>query len=162
MRGVRCDLKRSRQVRPSSSCHTEGMPSLYETDYFKWAMNTAAALREGRLQEVDLEAAAEEIEDLGKSERRSLHSAVAQLFLHLLKTHYQPELAGASWQISIEKQRRQIARIIDDNPSLKPLLCDSAFIEDVYGDAVLDAVLETGLPKATFPPMSPYGTADIL
>jgi hypothetical protein len=48
-------------------CNTETLPSLYETDYFKWAMETAAALREGRLQDVDLEAAAEEIEDLGNS-----------------------------------------------------------------------------------------------
>jgi hypothetical protein len=51
--------------------HTESMPSLYETDYHRWAMETAAALREGRLQDIDLEATAEEIEDLGKSERRA-------------------------------------------------------------------------------------------
>jgi hypothetical protein len=138
------------------------MPSLYETDYFKWAMQTAAALREGRLEEIDREATAEEIEDLGKSERRSLHSALVQLFLHLLKSQYQPDVAGASWQISVEKQRRQIARIVKENPSLKPLLCDSAFVEDAYGDAVLDAVLETGLSKGVFPSTSPYGIADIL
>jgi hypothetical protein len=138
------------------------MASLYETDYFKWAMETAAALRERRLQDVDLEATAEEIEDLGKSERRSLHSALVQLFLHLLKTRHQPDMATVSWQISIEKQRRQVARIIKENPSLRQLLCDAEFLEDAYGDAVLDAVGETGLSRTLFPPACPFRIADIL
>ena len=99
--------------------NTEGMPSKYETDYYAWAMETASALRAGRIEDVDLAAAAEEIEDLGKSERRSLHSAVVQLFLHLLKSKYQPNLATASWEIYIEKQRLKIAHILDENPSLR-------------------------------------------
>jgi Domain of unknown function DUF29 len=88
-------------------------------------MDTAAALRKGRLQDVDLEAAAQEIEDLGKSERRSLHSAVVSLFMHLLKVRHQPQLATLRWEASIEKQRRKIATILEENPSLKPLLMDS-------------------------------------
>jgi hypothetical protein len=136
------------------------MPSLYEIDYFKWAMDTAAALREGRIQDVDMEAAAEEIEDLGKSERRSLHSALVQLFKHLLKSKYQPQLATVSWEVSIEKQRRQVARLLEENPSLKTLLTCSDFMADVYGDAVLDAIVETGLPKGTFPAECPFTVAD--
>jgi hypothetical protein len=137
------------------------MPSLYETDYHKWAMETAAALREGRLQDIDVRATAEEIEDLGKSERHSLGSAVAQLFLHLLKTKYQPHLAGASWQASIKKQRVKIARITGENPSLRPLLSERAFLKGAYVDAVLDAVIETGLPEATFPATCPFGPDDL-
>jgi hypothetical protein len=136
------------------------MPSKYETDYYAWAMETASALRAGRIEDVDLAAAAEEIEDLGKSERRSLHSAVVQLFLHLLKSKYQPNLATASWEISIEKQRLKIAHILDENPSLRPLVSDSKFMRDVYAEAVLDAVIETGLPKSTFPLKNPFTVAD--
>jgi hypothetical protein len=136
------------------------MPSRYETDYYAWAMETARALRAGRIQDVDLAAAAEEIEDLGKSERRSLHSAVVQLFLHLLKSKYQPNLATASWQISIEKQRLRIADILDENPSLRPLLKDVKFMAKVYTEAVLDAAVETGLPKSTFPAKNPFTVAD--
>jgi hypothetical protein len=136
------------------------MPSRYETDYYAWAMETARALRAGRIQDVDLAAAAEEIEDLGKSERRSLHSAVVQLFLHLLKSKYQPNLATASWQISIEKQRLRIADILDENPSLRPLLKDVMFMAKVYTEAVHDAAVETGLPKTTFPAKNPLTVAD--
>ena len=137
------------------------MPSLYETDYHKWAMETAAALREGRLQDIDLEATAEEIEDLGKSERRALRSAVVQLFMHLLKTKYQPHLGGASWQASIAKQRVEIAENIEENPSLKPLLADPAFLNRAYRSAVLAAIEETNLPKETFPEICPFGPDDM-
>jgi hypothetical protein len=137
------------------------MPSLYETDYHKWAMETAAALREGRLHDIDLEATAEEIEDLGKSERHSLESAVTQLFLHLLKTKFQPHLAGASWEASIKKQRVKIAKITSENPSLTPLLTNRTFLQDAYRDAVLDAVIETGLPESTFPAACPFGPDDL-
>jgi hypothetical protein len=100
------------------------MPSQYETDYHQWAIDTAKALRDGRFSEIDIEAAAEEIEDLARSQRRALRSALVQLFLHLLKTRYQPDLAGRSWEISIEKQRVEIADLLDENPSLRRYVVD--------------------------------------
>jgi hypothetical protein len=45
------------------------MPTPYEQDYHRWAMETAAALREGRTDHVDLDAIAEELEHLGRSEK---------------------------------------------------------------------------------------------
>ena len=41
----------------------------YEADFYRWATETARALREGRLADVDLKHVAEEIEDMGKKER---------------------------------------------------------------------------------------------
>lgn len=132
------------------------MPSKYETDYYAWTMETSAALRDGRLQDVDLAAAAEEIEDLGKSERRGLHSAVVPLFLHLLKSKHQPNLATPGWRISIRKQRVKVSDIIEENPSLRPLLSDPAFIAKAYREAVLDAMIETGLLECAFPAECPF------
>jgi hypothetical protein len=45
------------------------MATLYEQDFHQWAMDTAAAPREGRSNQVDLSAVAEELEDLGQSEK---------------------------------------------------------------------------------------------
>ncbi len=59
--------------------------SLYETDYFQWTQRVAGALRAGVVDGLDLSEIAEEIEDLGKSERRALESSLSQLLLHLLK-----------------------------------------------------------------------------
>lgn len=66
----------------------KSMSSVYESDYFHWTQCTAAALRAGRPDGLDLKEVAEEIEDLGRPERRSLQSALAQLFLHPLKWDY--------------------------------------------------------------------------
>jgi len=42
--------------------------NLYERDYYAWLQDQVQALRERRIEEVDWENVAEEIEDLGKSE----------------------------------------------------------------------------------------------
>jgi hypothetical protein len=136
------------------------MATLYEQDFHQWAMDTAAALREGRTDEVDLNAVAEELEDLGRSEKRSLRSAIAQLYMHLLKIRYEPEKHTVSWDASVEKQRDEIEDLIADNPSLKRLLTDLDFITRAYRLAVQDAVRETGLPKKTFPDVCPFTFED--
>jgi hypothetical protein len=136
------------------------MSKLYETDYHAWTLNAAAALRDGRIGDVDLAEVAEEIEDLGKSERRAFESALSQLFLHKLKWDFQPGLRSRSWEVSIQKQARSLRRILRENPSFTPLLEQSDFIADAYGDALLDATSETGLDTATFPPLCPYNAGE--
>lgn len=44
----------------------------YEKDFYAWAIHNAQLLREGKLSEVDIENIAEEIESMGKSEKREL------------------------------------------------------------------------------------------
>ena len=57
----------------------------YEQDFYAWAMQAAQALREGRLSEADLEHVAEELEDMGRSEKRALTNRLAVLLRHLQK-----------------------------------------------------------------------------
>jgi len=138
------------------------MGKLYETDYFAWTKSTAAALRDGRVRDVDLAKVAEEIEDLGKSERRAFESALSRLFLHKLKWDFQPNLQGRSWEVSIEKQIRSLRKVLRENPSFAQCLEQPKFIEEAYGDAVLDAMAETGLDASTFPAQCPYDAAGII
>jgi hypothetical protein len=150
-----------RDFTAGGSWNTEGMPSQYETDYHQWAIDTANALRAGRFNEIDIEAAAEEIEDLARSQRWALRSALVQLVLHLLKTRYQPDLAGRSWEISIEKQRVEIADLLDENPSLRRYVVDPDFLQRAYKLAMLEAERQTGLSRSTFPAECPFTFADI-
>ena len=69
----------------------------YDKDGYGWAMEQAALLRARRFSEIDLENIAEEIESVGKSERRTLESHLSRLMMHLLKWQYQPERRGNSW-----------------------------------------------------------------
>ncbi|MGH8555990.1 MAG: DUF29 domain-containing protein, partial [Methylococcales bacterium] len=53
---------------------------------------------------------------MGASERRELINRLAVLSAHLLKWQYQPSFRGRSWQITIKEQRRQLQRLLNDNP----------------------------------------------
>lgn len=129
-------------------------PQTYREDYHAWALQNAQLLREGCLDQIDIEHIAEELEDMGGSKERELESRLGVLLAHVLKWVYQPERRGNSWQLTIEEQRRRIDRLLRKNPSLKPKLSES-FI-DAYGDARLIAARETGLNKNQFPETSPF------
>ena len=74
----------------------------------------------------------------------------------------QPGLRGRSWELSIEKQTRNLRRILRENPSFAPLLRDSSFVAEVYGDALLDVIAETGLDDSVFPSKCPYDAAQLI
>jgi hypothetical protein len=128
--------------------------SLYERDFYAWANEQAALLRANRLGQADIEHIAEEIESMGRSEKRELVSRLIVLLLHLLKWKYQPALRGASWRSSIRVQRISIESHMQDNPSLKAVL--PAAIAEAYRVAKIEAEDQTGLPESTFPAACPW------
>jgi hypothetical protein len=132
----------------------------YDADLVAWALANAALLREGRLSEIDAEHLAEELEDLGKSERRALCSHLRVLVLHLLKWQFQPGLRGPSWRLSIENTRREIQIILEDSPSLKEVT--ETCLQKEYVLACRNAVIETGLPEEHFPSALPYTVEQVL
>ena len=60
------------------------MSTTYEKDIIVWATEQAASLRAGKLSGLDIEHIAEEIEDVGKSEKRDLSLRMSVLLSHLL------------------------------------------------------------------------------
>lgn len=130
------------------------MGDLYDTDFHAWANEQAALLRAGNLSTADVANIAEEIETLGRSEKRELRSRLAVLLLHLLKWQYQPSRRSRSWEISIANARLDLAEHLADNPSLKATLPDA--MASAYRRARLEAEQETGLPATTFPADCPW------
>jgi len=130
------------------------MNDLYDNDFCAWANEQAALLRAGRLPDADIANIAEEIESMGRSERNQLTNRLAVLLAHLLKWQFQPGLRGNSWRLTIREQRRRAERILGQNPSLRAGL--PAILVEAYGDAVLIAERETGLPENTFPADCPW------
>jgi hypothetical protein len=128
--------------------------SIYHHDFYTWTHEQAALLKEGRLDELDIEHLIEELEDMGTSRERELENRLGILLAHLLKWQYQPERRSRSWEATIKEQRRRIERVLRKNPGLKSYL-DEAF-ENAYGDARLIAVRETGLEENTFPEDCPW------
>jgi hypothetical protein len=128
--------------------------TLYECDFYAWANEQAALLRAGKLGDADLANIAEEIESMGRAERNELTNRLAVLLTHLLKWDVQPKRRGRSWLLSIREQRRQIARKLGQNPSLRPQLGE--IMVDAYGDALLAAQRQTKLPEEAFPAECPW------
>lgn len=133
---------------------------LYETDFYAWAQEQAALLRAGALQAADIANIAEEIDSMGRSEKRELVSRLAILLTHLLKWRFQPSFRGNSWRLSVREQRLRIKRHLEDNPSLKALL-DAAIVEG-YELAVIAAQRETGFGDDVFPAICPWTFEDIM
>jgi hypothetical protein len=129
-------------------------PNLYDQDLYTWAMTSAQLLRDGRLDELDREHLAEELESMGKSELRALESRLTVLLAHLLKWQFQPERRGKSWQRTLLEQRKRIARLLRDSPSLRPRL--PGVLPDAYDSALRLAAEETGLDETDFPAACPY------
>jgi len=134
--------------------------ALYDLDFYAWSREQAALLRAGDVDAADLEKIAEEIESMGKTERRELISRLTFLLVHLLKWRYQPALRGRSWRLSVEGQRLDIADHLADNPSLKAEL--PAVIAQAYRRALIEASRETGLDASMFPASCPFAFEDML
>ena len=128
--------------------------SLYESDFYAWANQQAALLRAGRLAEAEIENIAEEIESMGRSEKREFVSRLTILLQHLLKWQFQPGRRSVSWRLSIENTRLQLENHLKDNPSLKSQLDE--VMRSAYRRALNDAVSETGFARTTFPADCPY------
>ena len=134
--------------------------TLYDQDFFEWTQETARLVREGRFAEVDLEAVAEEIESLGRSDRRQLGNRLQVLIMHLLKWQMQPQRRSGSWAATIVEQRLRLEYLLRDSPSLR--LCVPSFAGDVYPHAVEKAVYQMRLIKNPFPLQCPYTASEIL
>ncbi len=132
----------------------------YNSDFYGWTQEQAALLKAGRLNEIDIENLIEEVETMGRSEKRELNSRLTVLLVHLLKWQFQPIRRGNSWRITIEQQRLEFKDVLDDNPSLKPLL--DAILLQAYTKAKVAASKETAIDKSVFPELCPWSYSQLL
>ncbi len=134
--------------------------SLHDLDFYAWTQQQVEFLRSGNLSEIDVKHLIEEIESMGASERRELINRLAVLLAHLLKWQHQPSFRGRIWQLTLKEQRRQLQRLLKDNPGLHARL--EEFIADAYLDSILLAAKETGLEESAFPLSCPYTLDNLL
>jgi hypothetical protein len=135
---------------------------LYERDFAAWLEAQAAALRERRFVDLDLDNLIEEVESIRRAELRSVeHHArvvIAQLLLLAHSTLGDPRW---SWKSTAMAHRHQLEMIL--TPTLRQEL--EARLEEVYGCGrrLAATVLETeGTPDDWLPQKCPYTLAEIL
>jgi len=128
--------------------------SLYERDFCLWLEQQAALLREGRLSELDVANLLEEIESMGRKDRRAIKSNLVVVLSHLLKYQFQPDQRSGSWRASIVEHRQRLHDDLEESPSLANHA--EAVFAKAYADARTRALAETGLPTRRLPRTSPY------
>lgn len=132
----------------------------YESDFYAWTQHQAALLRARRGDAIDWDNLAEEIESVGGRDRRELESRLTIILLHLLKWQFQPGRRGSSWRKSIQTQRREIATLMKQSPSLRREVPD--LMIDAFPYALEDAQEQTMLSSAAFPGSCPYTPDQVL
>lgn len=132
----------------------------YASDFSGWLARTVQLLREQRWAEIDVEHLIEEVENVGKSERRGLTSQLTRLLIHLLKWRYQPWRRTDSWLDSITDARTQIQLTIEDNPGFQNYPGEQFAL--CYRRARQGAAEQTGIDLKTFPEECPFPLASVL
>jgi hypothetical protein len=117
---------------------------LFESDHYAWLQVGIEQAKACNLTEV-----AEYLEEMSRSEKRSLASHSIVLVHHLLKWKYQPDHQSSSWRGSIDNARGEIKWLLKHCPSMKPIVYELA--KDDYEYATKRAMKETGLERRDFP-----------
>ncbi|MGB5961001.1 MAG: DUF29 domain-containing protein [Coleofasciculaceae cyanobacterium] len=145
---------------PSLPLTTNNLSTLYEQDYYLWLEATAQILRQGQLSALDVANLLEEIEDMGKSEKRAVYSNLKILLLHILKYSYQLEKRSNSWSASIVEHRQRIKKALKESPSLQPYFAE--IFNECYQEARELAAAETGMAIEEFPVESLFTAEETL
>jgi hypothetical protein len=141
---------------------TNNLPptNLYEQDFYAWTQQQAECLRSGQWQQLDIENLVEEIESMGKREKRYLEDHLGILIGYLLQWHYQPKGRSKIWWATIWGERREVQQILKENPSLNPYLSEAISI--AYADGVSLIERETDVPLDSTPVTCPFSEFEIL
>jgi hypothetical protein len=133
---------------------------LYDQDYYLWIMKTIELLNKKKFSELDLTNLVEEIEDMGKSEKKSITSNLRILLMHLLKYKYQSDKRTNSWLFTIVEHRKRLQEAFKVSPSLRRYY-EEVFL-DCYQDARELASAETGLSMQIFSEVCPFTPEEAL
>ena len=152
-------MPRAQSLEKSQAAQAGGR-ALYEQDFHAWTEEQVGALRSGQTHGLDIEHLAEEIEDMGRSQRRAVKSALLIILSHLLKYRYQPDRRTNSWRATIREHRRRVRDELADSPSLRPY--SERILAECYQDAREAAADESGLPVGTFPAACPFALEQAL
>lgn len=128
--------------------------TLYDRDFLAWAHEQTELLRAGKFSEADIGHIADEIETMGRTEKRELISRLKILLAHLLKWQHQPAGRCTGWRLAIEEQRREVIDHLADNPSLQSRIDEA--MANPYAGAILAAARETNLDRRVFAETCPW------
>jgi Domain of unknown function DUF29 len=134
--------------------------ALYDEDFYAWSFEQARLLRAGEFSRLDIENIAEELESMGRRDKREIESRLVVLIAHLLKWQVQVGFRSRRWSAPIREQRRRIAKLLEESPSVLSVFDE--LLGQAYGDGRDKAAEETGFADSAFPPACPFTPEQLL
>ena len=134
--------------------------ALYDEGFYAWTVEQAQLLRAGRFSQLDTANLAEELESMGRSDKREIESRLTVLLAHLLQWQVQIGFRSRSWSATIREQRDRISDLLSESPSLRPLVTSPRAA--LYVRARRAAADETGLSELAFPAACPFTGEQLL
>ena len=126
--------------------------TLYDSDFALWLEATVKQLKSGDFSGIDLENLIDEVEALGKRDKRELESRLTTLFEHALKRCYVPlPECYRGWEVTIRRTQSKLKYILADSPSLHNFLEEICL--DCYQNALENMRIEY---DANFPETYPF------
>jgi hypothetical protein len=133
---------------------------LYDQDFNLWLETMANFLKENKLEELDFENLAEEIQSIKHTQKTILRENLGIILIHLLKWKYQPKIWSNSWKTMIDQSRKKIYECLLQSPSLQQYFHD--VLNEYYKHARKMTAIETGASLDTFPETNPFAEDEIL
>jgi Domain of unknown function DUF29 len=126
--------------------------TLYDQDFALWIEETVKQLKLEDFSQVDLDNLIEEIESLGKRDKRALENRLITLFEHALKRRCVPlPECYRGWELTLNRTQQKLNQILDDSPSLSNF-CQQIIL-DCYQKALDNMRIEY---DNEFPEISPF------
>ena len=146
--------------RPSAGHATSAPFNAYDPDFILWAHDQAAHLRSGRLDCLDVENVAEELDALARGLRHELVDRLARLLQHLAQWEYLSGVRPPASYVAIVEERAMIPLIVEDAPSLAGEW--DAIYADAWESARSRVCDTTGIASSLVPVQCPYAKAQVL
>ena len=128
---------------------------LYLEDYNLWLERVKDAITNRDFANMDWRNLVEEIDDMGKLQKRSLESYLELLVAHILKLQYwesERERNYKHWKVEVVNFRNRINRLLKKNPSLKNYMAE--VYADIFKDTVKAWKIEFHIPSDSFTELS--------
>ncbi|MFM5891074.1 MAG: DUF29 domain-containing protein [Dolichospermum sp.] len=135
------------------------LKQLYERDYLLWLEENMRLLSDRQLQEIDYDHLIEELESLGRSEKRTIESLMKQLLIHLLLYQYwatEFQRNANHWSLEILTFRDQLNEELAAK-TIYNYLVDN--LDKIYQSAMKLAAQKSQL---SLPQQCPYTWQEIL
>ncbi|WP_061545006.1 DUF29 domain-containing protein [Cylindrospermopsis raciborskii] len=142
------------QEQEAQMIHTpQRVTQLRHIDFYQWVQTTIDNIQRGAMETIDWDYLVEELQDLGNEQKHQLESRLLVIYEHLLKLTYwwqERDYNQRGWRATILEQRKQLKRLLNRSPSLKPYFQEVA--QEIYDDACQITSVKTGLNANLFPP----------